>query len=260
MSVLLNTFTPLAKVTSNTPLVKGQTNSSAPGGRYSENSLAPRSKKSSESVSTTLFSGAAKGVGSDKNQLPEDIVILPNTSSITSALSSAYASAPTYRSRYEKELSDLYEKIVTRPDFSYDASSDPLYKQYEERYRALGKSAMEDTVGKAAALTGGYGNTYGTVAGAKQYDLWLDKLSDAAAGLYDRAYSRYRSEGDSLSDQYKLLLSKENADYDRYRDEAADYQKKLTLLQSAAEKQYEAELENYWKSLNYALTLSKQKG
>ena len=257
MSVLLNTFTPLAKVTSNTPLVKGQTNSSAPVVKIQTSKPAETEKPKSNN-STPLVKGERILSNNSTPLVKGERAVYGE--GILSALSSAYASAPTYRSRYEKELSDLYEKIVTRPDFSYDASSDPLYKQYEERYRALGKSAMEDTVGKAAALTGGYGNTYGTVAGAKQYDLWLDKLSDAAAGLYDRAYSRYRSEGDSLSDQYKLLLSKENADYDRYRDEAADYQKKLTLLQSAAEKQYEAELENYWKSLNYALTLSKQKG
>ena len=180
--------------------------------------------------------------------------------SIFSALSKAYSSAPVYKSRYENELSDLYDKIVSRPDFSYDAASDPLYRQYEEKYKSLGKTAMEDTVGKASSLTGGYGNTYGETAGKQQYDLWLDKLSDAAAGLYDRALSRYKSEGDSLSEKYKLLLSMENTDYNRYRDRVSDYQKKLSLLQSAAEKQFEAELENYWKSLNYALTLSKQKG
>lgn len=181
-------------------------------------------------------------------------------SSITSMLSKAYSSAPTYHSRYERSLSDLYDKMVSRPDFSYDAASDPLYRQYKEHYISHGKSAMEDTMGKAASLTGGYGNTYGEVAGKQQYDLWLDKLPDTAADLYDRAYSKYKAEGDSLSDQYKLLLNREKEDYDRYRDSVADYQKKITLLQNAAEKEYERELENYWKSLDFALTLKKQKG
>ena len=186
-------------------------------------------------------------------------------------LSAAYSDMPVYKSRYDDEIADLYEQMVSRPDFSYDPSADPLYRQYRERYTALGKTAMEDAVGKAASLTGGYGSTYGEVAGKQQYDLWLSKLFDLMPELYSRAYSRYKDDADSLKTQYDLLTDKEESDYKRYRDRMGDYQKTVSALQDEAETAYEqgyknywaAEnlaFDNYWKSLNYALALEKQKG
>ena len=41
-----------------------------------------------------------------------------------------------------------------------------------------GKQAMQDTMGQAAALTGGYGSTYGQAVGQQQYDAYLQNLND----------------------------------------------------------------------------------
>ena len=45
-----------------------------------------------------------------------------------------------------------------------------LFDQYAEYYKRQGMLAMEDTVGRAAAMTGGYGNSYAEVAGNQAYD------------------------------------------------------------------------------------------
>lgn len=45
-----------------------------------------------------------------------------------------------------------------------------LFDQYADYYKRQGMLAMEDTVGRVAAMTGGYGNSYAEVAGNQAYD------------------------------------------------------------------------------------------
>ena len=76
------------------------------------------------------------------------------------------ASKPgAYQSRWDDELTSLYDQIRNRKKFSYDMGTDPLYQQYREQYQRLGRLAMQDTMGQAAALTGGY--RAGLAAGQK---------------------------------------------------------------------------------------------
>ena len=59
---------------------------------------------------------------------------------------------------------------MNRKEFSYDLNGDMLYQQMKDQYQVLGKTAMQDTMGEAAALTGGYGNTYAQSVGQQTYD------------------------------------------------------------------------------------------
>ena len=81
---------------------------------------------------------------------------------------------PTYAGTFEDQLRDLYSQIQDRPDFSYDVNADPLYDMYKDKYVQQGKLAMKDTMGQAAALTGGYGSTYGQQVGQQTYDAISD--------------------------------------------------------------------------------------
>lgn len=56
---------------------------------------------------------------------------------------------------------------------------------------------MEDTVGNASMLTGGYANSYAVTAGQQAYDSYMSKLNDKIPELEQRAYERYRDEEDS---------------------------------------------------------------
>ena len=66
----------------------------------------------------------------------------------------------------EQLLDKTQDAYVTSKEFSYDPNNDPLYQQYKQSYLNAGKKAMEDTVGNASALTGGYANSYAVTAGA----------------------------------------------------------------------------------------------
>lgn len=110
----------------------------------------------------------------------------------------------------------LLAELNGRPAFSYDPEEDPLYAQYRKRYIRQGRQAMEDTMGKAAALTGGYGNSYAETAAQQAYGKYLDELNDSLPELYALARESYDRETDDLLSRYKLAQTQyENAVKDR---------------------------------------------
>ncbi len=143
------------------------------------------------------------------------------------ALSARMNDAPEYQDPYGEELADLYERITGRGDFQYDLEGDPLYQQYRALYLRDGRLAMEDTMGQAAALTGGYGSSYGQSVGQQQYNAYLQRLNEAAPELYDRAFERWQSEGTRLDRQFDRLRELQQDEYGRYRDAVADWRADL---------------------------------
>lgn len=129
-----------------------------------------------------------------------------------------------YASKWTDKISGSLDKILNRKDFTYDINGDALYQQYKDRYVQQGKMAMMDTLGQAAALTGGYGNSYAQMAGQQAYGNYLNGLNDKIPELYQLALDKYSQEGDSLYKQYSLLSAQEGQDYDRYKDGQGLYQ------------------------------------
>ena len=60
-----------------------------------------------------------------------------------------------YTGKYDNLINDNLNNILNRKQFSYDASKDALYNQYKDMYTRNGQTAMQDTMGNAALLTGG---------------------------------------------------------------------------------------------------------
>ena len=102
-------------------------------------------------------------------------------------------------------LQSVYDQIVNRKPFSYNIDEDMMYRQYVDQYTNLGRLAMNDTIGQAAMLTGGYGNSYGQAVGQQQYDAYLQQLNGIIPDLYDRAYQRYMDEGTALQNKYAFM-------------------------------------------------------
>ena len=139
-------------------------------------------------------------------------------------LSQLEAARPApYEGDYQGQIDSLLNSILNREKFSYDMNADPLYQQYKDQYVAGGRRAMMDTMGQAAALTGGYGNSYASTAGNQAYQQYLTGLGDKALGLYDRAYGAYQGEGDSLRQGLSALMGADNTAYGRRRDSYGDW-------------------------------------
>lgn len=127
--------------------------------------------------------------------------------------------APVYTDQYDDKINALYAQITGRGNFSYDLNTDALWQQYQDSYTQMGKQAMRDSMGKSAALTGGYGSSYGQAVGQQQYDQYLQSLGDVVPELYESAYQKWADEGDRLIQQYGMLTDREAQDYARYQDE-----------------------------------------
>ena len=134
------------------------------------------------------------------------------------------AGAPTYTNNWLTQINDTIGKIQKRDKFSYDVNGDALYQQYKDKYIQQGKMAMQDTMGQAAAMTGGYGNSYAATLGNQAYQAQLNNLNDIIPELYQMAYDRYNQETQDLYNQYSLYADRENTDYGRYRDTVSDWQ------------------------------------
>lgn len=128
-----------------------------------------------------------------------------------------------YTGKYDNLINDNINNILNRKQFSYDANKDALYNQYKDMYTRNGQTAMQDTMGNAALLTGGYGNSYATTAGQQAYNSYMQQLNDKIPELEQRAYERYRDETNDLYNQNNLLTNLDSTDYSRYRDKISDY-------------------------------------
>ena len=133
------------------------------------------------------------------------------------------SAVPEYKSRYSDAVKSNLSSVLGKKKFNYDIGSDKLFSQYKDSYTKAGKTAMEDTVGNASMLTGGYANSYAVTAGQQAYDSYMSKLNDKIPELEQRAYERYRDEEDSAYKKLNTLIGLEDTEYGRYRDSVADY-------------------------------------
>lgn len=144
--------------------------------------------------------------------------------------------APEYDSRYDAQIQSLYEQITGRAPFRYDSATDPLYQQYVQDYTGRGALAMRDTMGRAAALTGGYGSSYAQSVGQQQYDAYLQRLADILPDTYGMALDAYKAEGDELQRRLDTTAALEKSDYGRYLDELGQYNRSLDRAQEDADR------------------------
>lgn len=132
--------------------------------------------------------------------------------------------------QYGQSVRDTMDKINNREKFTYDLNGDALYQQYKDKYLTQGKIAMQDTMGQAAALTGGYGNSYAQTVGQQAYNAQLDKLNDIVPQLYQMALDRYDREGNDLYRQLDMYNQAYGTEYGEYRDRLSDWYNEANRL------------------------------
>ncbi len=147
-----------------------------------------------------------------------------NVDALFNKFNEAYKNpAPTWTPKYEAEIQGILSDISNRKGFSYDMNEDKMYQQYRDQYIREGQRAMKDTAAQTAAMTGGYGSTYGAIAAQQGYDNYLAGLNDRVPQLEQMAYGRYT---DELADKYNQLgayQTEENRLYGQYMDALGQY-------------------------------------
>ena len=164
------------------------------------------------------------------------------------ALQQASKETPSYAGTYDAQLDQIYQKIINRDKFKYDLNSDMLYQQYKDQYTKLGQMAMKDTMGQAAALTGGYGSSYGQSVGQQQYDAYLQQLNEVVPELYGMAYDQYLQEGEDLYQQYAMTGDMADTEYGRYIDSLNQYWQNVDYLTGRADTEYNKGYNNWYNS------------
>ena len=134
---------------------------------------------------------------------------------------------------YGQSVKDALNKINNREKFTYDLNGDALYQQYKDQYINQGNLAMQDTIGQASGMTGGYGNSYASTAGNQAYQGYLTQLNNVIPQLYNLALDKYNMEGQKLYDQYDVVNGAYNTEYGQYRDKVSDWYAEADRLASA---------------------------
>lgn len=122
------------------------------------------------------------------------------------------------RTSYTDQIKDLMGQIQNRDKFEYDVDSDMMFQQALASAMGSGKQAMQDTIGQASALTGGYGSTYATSAGNQAYNAFIEDAYNNLPEYYQMALDAYQMEGQEMYNQLAMLNDADAAEYQRMYD------------------------------------------
>ena len=151
--------------------------------------------------------------------MEKDAVMPEESGTESDSLGMAGVTVPAgYNSQYAGQIQQAYQDISQRQPFSYDVNSDAMYEALKNQYISGGQMAMMDTMGQAATLTGGYGNSYAQGAGQQAYQQYLQGLNDQMPDLYQMALENYMAQGDQMLQNYSMLMDMDNMEYGRYMD------------------------------------------
>lgn len=156
-----------------------------------------------------------------RNALTVDGIVGPQTMNTLFEKENGVAK---YESPVGGRMATLYEMMTNRPVFTYDPENDAMYRYYRRQYTAAAVQARDDTLGRTAALTGGYGSSYGLSAAQQNYLNYMNKLWGIMPTLYQQAYNHYHNEGDDLRAEYGALLAADKAAYQQYLYYSKQYQ------------------------------------
>ena len=119
------------------------------------------------------------------------------------------------KTSYSDQVKEMMDKIMNREKFSYDVDTDPLFQQALASATNSGKQAMQDTIGQASALTGGYGSSYATSAGNQAYNSFIEDAYDNLPQYYQMAMEAYQMEGDEMYRQFGMVSELDDKEFNR---------------------------------------------
>ena len=125
--------------------------------------------------------------------------------------------------RWYQYAQQMYQQLQDRGPFQFDLDGNALYQQYRDQYMNNGRLAMQDSMGQAAGLTGGYGSSYSQAVGNQAYNNELAKLNDKVPEIYELERAAYDRDTQDMYDRWNLansMYNQELADW-RYNDETA---------------------------------------
>ena len=148
------------------------------------------------------------------------------------------------KTSYTDKINAIMGQIENREKFSYDFNTDPLFQNALQGAMSAGATAMQDTMGQASALTGGYGSSYATSAANQAYNEHIKGAYDNLPEYYNLAKSAYDQEGQELYDRLGMYRTADESEFSRLNNAYA-------LNLANAESIYGKEYNNYWDSKKF---------
>lgn len=153
------------------------------------------------------------------------------------------------KTTYSDQISQLISDYQNRDKFAYNADTDPMFQQALASAMRSGKTAMQDTMGQAAALTGGYGSSYATGVGQNAYNQYVQEAYDMLPEYYQIALDAYEREGQSMLNQLTMMDNADSKEYDRLNNA---YNMNYNNAQNMYSQEYGAWQDNVNNAYNYA--------
>ena len=122
------------------------------------------------------------------------------------------------RTSYTDKIKDLMGQIQNRDKFQYDVAEDTLFQQYLGSMMQSGQTAMQDTIGQASALTGGYASTYAQSVGNQAYNSYIQDAYNNLPEYYNMALEAYQMEGQEMYNQLAMLNEADATEFGRMYD------------------------------------------
>ena len=163
----------------------------------------------------------------------------------------------TYNSKYSGALDSILQEIQNPKPFKYSFNDDELFKYYADLETQNAKKANINAQGQAAALTGGYGNSYGAAAGAQAYQEALLPLYERGMQLAQFARDNYDKDQQRPYDQLGALQGMDESDYGRYRDAMSDWRQDEQNARDVYENERNFGYNEYVDALNNAMNIGK---
>ena len=133
---------------------------------------------------------------------------------LTSQLEKIQSGKTSWSDQYNEAINNY----LNREKFEYDVDKDPLFQQALASAMNSGKTAMQDTIGQASALTGGYGSTYATSAGNQAYNSFIEDAYNNLPEYYQMALSAYEAEGQEMYNRVAMLGDADATEYGKMVD------------------------------------------
>ena len=128
----------------------------------------------------------------------------------------AYNKGSTFTYANQGNIDSIMQQILAGQNFKYDFNEDAMYQQYKDAYARQAKLASQDVMGQAAAMTGGYGNSYAASVGNQAYQAELGKINDVIPELYQLALDRHNMEQNQLMQKYSAYADDYNRQYTKH--------------------------------------------
>jgi len=134
--------------------------------------------------------------------------------------SSTPAAAPAFTA--DPNIAPLQASLANFKINPFNADTSAEFASYKDKYTDAGNHAMSDTMGQAAAMSGGRASSYSTAVGAQAKASWDQRLMDVIPTLAQNDYNRQMDSFNMLASQLTSLQNADNNNYNRFRNTQAD--------------------------------------